>query len=179
MSKDPLVRRSKHLSLVLRHEPGSVGLTLDAAGWAVVAELLPAMKLTTDQLEEVVGKNDKKRFEFNADKTKIRACQGHSLKVELGYFPAIPWDVLFHGTTYEAYKIIAIEGLKKMDRHHVHLSIDVETALKVARRRPGPLVLRVDAKRMTEDGLVFYLSSNGVWLTDAVAPTYLSVETSH
>jgi putative RNA 2'-phosphotransferase len=174
MSKDPLVRRSKHLSLVLRHEPGSVGLTLDEHGWVDIAKLLPAMNLTRDQLDEVVNKNDKKRFELSLDGLRIRASQGHSVEVDLGYEEKAPPDQLFHGTSTKFLDVIMREGLKPMERHDVHLSADADTAMLVAKRRPPPVILEVASKQMSADGLKFRLSTNGVWLTSHVSPKYLS-----
>lgn len=174
MANDPLVRRSKHLSLVLRHDPASVGITLDSAGWTDVAALLPAMRLTMEQLVEVVENNNKKRFEFNAERTRIRASQGHSVDVDLGYEEKEPPKTLYHGTSKSLLDTLMTGGLKKMARHHVHLSKDVKTALDVARRRPGPaMVLQVSADTMYADGFKFFLSNNGVWLVDHVPGKYL------
>lgn len=170
MSKDPVVRRSKHLSLVLRHDPASVGITLDEAGWTDVPKLLTAMKMSREQLEEVVENNNKKRFEFSPDKSRIRASQGHSVDVDLGYEEKTPPERLYHGTSGTILHLLQQEGLKKMDRHHVHLSPDVDTALVVARRRQSPIVLEVSAQTMASEGHKFYLSTNGVWLTDHVPP---------
>lgn len=170
MSKDPIVRRSKHLSLVLRHDPTSVGLTLDAAGWVEVEKLLPAMRFTRAQLDEVVHENNKKRFEFSSDGKMIRASQGHSVDVDLGYEEKTPPTRLYHGTSKDLLDILMREGLRKMARHHVHLSPDVDTALIVARRRKNSIVLEVFAQTMVGEGHKFYLSTNGVWLTDHVPP---------
>jgi putative RNA 2'-phosphotransferase len=145
-----------------------VGLILDTAGWVEVAKLLPAMKFTRDQLDEVVHENNKKRFEFSADGTKIRASQGHSVDVDLGYEEKEPPKTLYHGTSGDILDVLMREGLKKMARHHVHLSQDVDTALLVARRRKSPMVLEVFAQAMVGAGHKFYLSTNGVWLTDHV-----------
>jgi putative RNA 2'-phosphotransferase len=173
MSKDPLVRKSKHLSLVLRHQPESVGLKLDSAGWVDVAALLSAMKWSIGDLEHVVADNNKKRFEFNEDKTRIRASQGHSVDVDLGYKQQDPPGVLYHGTSREFLQSILANGIQKKDRHHVHLSPDTDTALVDARRRKGPVVLEVNADRMRLDGFAFYLSTNGVWLVDDVPAKYI------
>ncbi len=176
MSKDPLVRRSKHLSLVLRHDPASVGLTLDTAGWVDVAKLLPAMKFTREQLDEVVRDNNKKRFEFSPDGLKIRASQGHSVEVDLGYEEKEPPEVLYHGTSKSLLDTLIVEGLKKMARHHVHLSKDVKTALDVGRRRGGlTIVLEVFSGKMFAEGCKFFLSTNGVWLTDHVPSKYFDL----
>ena len=173
MSKDPLVRRSKHLSLVLRHDPASVGVTLDAAGWVDVEKLLPAMKLTREQLDEIVDRNGKKRFEFNEERTRIRASQGHSVEVELGYEAKVPPYALYHGTSMDLLGVIRADGLKPMARHDVHLSENMDTAILVARRRSKPCMLKVRSDLMAFDGLKFQLSTNGVWLTAHVAPMYL------
>ena len=170
-----LVRQSRRLSLVLRHEPARAGLTLDSAGWADVRQLLGAMHLTPSQLDWIVETNDKKRFEFNEDKTKIRASQGHSIEVDLQYDPAPPPGDLYHGTSSASLDAIFHIGLDKRDRHHVHLSADAATAMSVARRRSKPIVLTIHALRMAEDGHTFYLSTNGVWLTERVPSLYIAV----
>jgi len=175
MSKDPLVRRSKHLSLVLRHEPGSVGLTLDPHGWVEIAKLLPAVTMTRQQLDEVVNKNDKKRFELSLDGLRIRASQGHSVDVDLGYEEKTPPDLLYHGTSTKFLDPIMKEGLHAMERHDVHLSANVDTAMLVAKRRPPPVILKVASKEMVGDGLKFRLSTNGIWLTEHVPSRYLSI----
>lgn len=172
MASDPMVRRSKHLSKVLRHDPGSVGLKLDAAGWVSVIDLLPAMRLTMSELEEVVANNNKKRFEFNEDRTRIRASQGHSVEVDLGYEEKRPPEVLYHGTSESAYRAIVVHGIRKMSRQHVHLSADKETARSVGARHGKPVVLIVEALRMHMVGHRFYLSTNGVWLTDNVPAAF-------
>jgi putative RNA 2'-phosphotransferase len=169
-----VVRLSKRLSHVLRHRPDSVGLTLDAAGWVDVDQLLTALGWTRAQLDEVVTRNDKQRFALDGTGTRIRASQGHSVAVELGYAPETPPDVLFHGTVDRFLPAIREQGLRPGNRHAVHLSPDVDTARRVGGRRGRPVVLRVDAAAMAQDGVVFTLSANGVWLVDAVAPRYLS-----
>jgi putative RNA 2'-phosphotransferase len=170
-----LVRQSRRLSFVLRHEPASVGLTLDSAGWVDVAALLGAMHLTSSQLDGIVETNDKKRFEFSEDKTKIRASQGHSIEVDLRYEPAPPPGDLYHGTSTHFLDSIFRTGIDKRDRHHVHLSADAATAMTVARRRPKPVVLTIHALRMADDGHTFYRSTNGVWLTESVPRPYIAV----
>ena len=172
MDNKTRTRKSKHLSLILRHNPGSVGLTLDSSGWVPIEELVKAASMTTGELYEIVNTDQKKRYEFNGD--KIRACQGHSVEVDLGYEATQPPELLYHGTSGHFLEIILKEGLRKMDRHHVHLSADTETAIKVAKRRPLPHVLLVKARNMFIDGHTFYLSTNGVWLTDRVPVQYLS-----
>jgi putative RNA 2'-phosphotransferase len=172
------VQTGKLLSLVLRHQPETVGITLDAAGWAGVDELLAACArhgttITRDQLDALVANSDKQRFAFNEDRTRIRANQGHSVEVELGHAPATPPDVLFHGTPARFVDAIRREGLKKMQRHHVHLSPTRETAEKVGQRRGQEVVLRIDAARMHADGVTFYRTPNDVWLVDAVPAEYI------
>jgi putative RNA 2'-phosphotransferase len=169
-----VVRISKRLSFVLRHRPDSVGLTLDAAGWADVDELLAALELTRDELEHVVATNDKRRFAFDETGSRIRASQGHSVGVELGYQPEEPPAELFHGTVERFVPAILREGLRPVRRHAVHLSTDVATARAVGGRRGRPVVLLVDAAAMAADGHVFTRSANGVWLVDAVPARYLT-----
>ena len=178
MSPKTLTQTSKFLSLVLRHRPELIGLELDEQGWCDTAELLAKVnqhgrKLTLAQLQEVVARNNKQRFAFSADGSRIRANQGHSIKVELGLQPQVPPQILFHGTVAAFLPAIRTQGLIKGKRHHVHLSADQETATKVGQRRGQPVILRVNAQAMHEAGHLFYLSENGVWLTDQVPPAYL------
>ena len=178
MNEKDTVHLSKFLSLILRHQPGKVGIVLDEAGWVDVAELLGAMGrhgrvVSREQLLHVVETSDKKRFALSEDGLRIRASQGHSVGVELGYEPATPPDVLYHGTVERFIPSIRSTGLDKGKRHHVHLSRDVETATKVGGRRGEALVLAIDAAAMARDGVVFYVSANGVWLTDHVPARYI------
>src|SRR3954469_17397698 len=175
-----VVRVSKRLSFVLRHRPDSIGLSLDPAGWVDVDELLAALArsglpLPRADPETVVAGNDKQRFAFDESGTRIRASQGHSVPVVLGYRTATPPDVLFHGTVQRFLPAILAEGLRPGNRHAVHLSPDVETAMAVGGRRCRPVVLRVDAAAMASDGHLFTVSANGVWLTGAVPARYLGV----
>jgi putative RNA 2'-phosphotransferase len=179
MPNDPIVVASKLLSYVLRHRPDSVGLVLDAHGWAEVDELLARLaqhgkRVDRALLERTVAQNDKQRFAFNEDRTRIRASQGHSIAVDLQLREAEPPAVLYHGTASRFLKSILASGLRAGGRHHVHLSADVQTALRVGARHGFPSVLVVDAARMRADGIAFYQSDNGVWLTGEVRPTYLS-----
>ncbi|MGY1605881.1 RNA 2'-phosphotransferase [Geodermatophilus sp. SYSU D00700] len=178
--RDDVVRVSKRLSYVLRHRPDSVGLVLDDAGWVDVAALLAAlaahgMPLTREDLDHVVARNDKRRFAFDPTGTRIRASQGHSVPVALGYAAEAPPDVLFHGTAVRNLPAILAEGLRPGRRHAVHLSPDEVTARAVGERRGRAAVLRVDAAGLAAAGVVFTRSANGVWLVDAVPPRYLGV----
>jgi putative RNA 2'-phosphotransferase len=173
-----LTKTSKFLSLVLRHDPEKIGLELDSAGWAPVDELLSrccahGVIITVEELRSVVANNDKKRFSFSEDGLLIRANQGHSIDVELGYQPVPPPEILYHGTSERFLPSIREQGLIKGRRHHVHLSAQIETAKKVGARHGKPVVLRVEAGRMQEDGSLFYLSANQVWLTEHVPVSYL------
>ena len=176
-----LVRTSKFLSLVLRHDPGRIGLTLDAAGWASVPELLrlageAGHPLTPELLEEVVARNDKQRFSLEPDGLRIRANQGHSIPVDLGLEPVIPPEILYHGTATRTLDPILEQGLTPGTRQHVHLSPDEPTAVKVGQRHGKPVVLRIRALSMHEAGHTFFLSVNGVWLTAEVPPEFIDSE---
>ncbi|HEX8102518.1 MAG TPA: RNA 2'-phosphotransferase [Solirubrobacteraceae bacterium] len=181
MLSDPrLVKASKYLSRHLRHQPERLGLTLAPGGWVGVDELLAAcaahgFALSRAELEEVVRRNDKRRFSFDAHGARIRASQGHSVAVDLGLAPADPPETLFHGTPERSLDAILREGLRPMGRHHVHLSPDAATATRVGGRRGKAVVLEVAAGAMARAGHVFHVSDNGVWLTDAVKPDYLAV----
>ncbi len=178
-----LIEISKYLSKHLRHQPERLGLTLQPGGWVPVSALLTGCKrsnfpISRHELEEVVARDDKRRFSFDAAHQMIRANQGHSIEVDLQLAPTTPPPTLFHGTNLRAIEQIWQEGLLPMGRHHVHLSTDIPTATRVGSRRGDPVVLEVQAARMTSDGYVFYETDNGVWLVDAVPSTYLSYAAS-
>jgi putative RNA 2'-phosphotransferase len=169
--------KSRFLTLILRHKPEQAGIQLDSNGWTDVKLLCEALSITREELDLIVETNDKKRFEFNTNNTEIRACQGHSIgSVELELEVAIPPAELYHGTKEESLKSIQKSGLSRMSRNHVHLSVDKETAKKVADRRGGKsVILSIDAMFMRAEGYKFYKSANGVWLTDEVPSKYISV----
>lgn len=180
MVDERLVRISKYLSKHLRHRPERLGLELAPGGWVAVDDLLSScaahnFPLTRGELEEVVARNDKRRFSFDESGERIRANQGHSVEVDLQLEPGEPPAVLFHGTGAQAAPLIEATGLRKMGRHHVHLSPDAETARRVGARRGRPVVFAVDAAAMARDGCLFYVSANGVWLVEGVPPQYLRV----
>lgn len=173
-----LVRVSKFLSLVLRHRPEGIGITLDTAGWVDVDELLAAsgragVPLDRATLERVVAENDKRRFALSPDGRRIRASQGHSVAVELGLDPVAPPEVLYHGTATRFLESIRREGLRPGSRTHVHLSGDEATARAVGSRHGSPVVLTVAAGAMHRAGHRFFRSENGVWLTDSVPSEHL------
>ncbi|MES0871637.1 RNA 2'-phosphotransferase [Pseudovibrio sp. SCP19] len=169
---------SKFLSFVLRHKPQEIGLQLDPEGWASVAELIekarPQVDLTPEVIEQIVIESDKQRFKLSDDKTRIRANQGHSVQVDLKLKPVAPPAILYHGTTERNWSAISEQGLKPQARHHVHLSQDTETATKVGQRHGKPIVLIINAEQMHQKGIEFFQSDNGVWLTEAVLPEFIS-----
>jgi putative RNA 2'-phosphotransferase len=170
---------SRFLSLVLRHKPETIGIKLDKAGWVDVDMLLSQLAkhnkiVTREELESIVAENDKKRYVLSEDGLRIRAAQGHSLDVDLGLKSQVPLLVLYHGTVERFLGSIKKEGLQKMSRHHVHLSKDMETATKVGTRRGEAIILEVAAKHMHNDGHKFFISDNGVWLTDHVPVSYIT-----
>ena len=170
---------SKFLSLVLRHQPQEIGLNLDANGWANVDELIQKcaiknIKFNFEDLKEVVATNEKQRFIFNEDKSKIRANQGHSIEIDLALEPIMPPKFLYHGTAEKNVTSILENGINKMNRQHVHLSQEKATAINVGSRHGKPVVLIIQSGIMYEAGLVFYKSENNVWLTDFVDKKYIS-----
>lgn len=176
---DNHTKNSKFLSLVLRHNPGEIGTVLDEAGWVAVDDLLEAMRrhghsLTFFELQRIVETSDKQRFAFSEDQRQIRANQGHSVAVDLGYAPAVPPAVLFHGTAERFLASIRRDGLVKGKRHHVHLSETVQTASAVGVRHGRLALLEVAARRMHADGISFFRTPNNVWLVDHVPPAYLT-----
>lgn len=175
MNKD-LIKKSKFLSKILRHDPAAAGVVLDKNGWVSVKDILHNCKLKMIELEFIVDTNDKKRFEFDQHKMRIRARQGHSIEVDVELKEVVPTEDLFHGTANEVADIIKLEGIKKQSRNHVHLTNDAVTAITVGSRHGVPIVFRVNAPQMVNDGFKFYLSNNGVYLTDYIPPVYISVE---
>jgi len=181
MNPKNTVKQSKFLSLILRHQPEKIGLALDESGWASVSELLVKLTghgfgMSLEELGYVVASNDKQRFSFNEDQTRIRANQGHSLKtLDLGLQAVEPPKILYHGTAERFLDSILRTGLEKRSRQHVHLSADTETAHKVGIRHGKPAILQVVAGQMQRGGYAFYRSANGVWLTDHVPTQYLEV----
>lgn len=178
MNESRLVKISKYLSKHLRHQPERIGLKLAPGGWVSVDELLAAcakhqFSINRAELDEVVARNDKKRFSFDSTGTLIRANQGHSIDVDLQLEPTVPPDVLYHGTGHGAVESILRTGLGKMSRHHVHLSTDMATARAVGARHGRPVIFAVDAAAMHKAGYAFYCSANKVWLVDHVPPEYL------
>lgn len=170
---------SKFLSFVLRHQPEAIGLSLDEAGWADVAELITLANqhkhpLTLVLLQEIVATNDKKRFAFSPDGAKIRASQGHSIAVDLDLPEVTPPDFLYHGTATRFVESIKKQGLLPGSRQHVHLSADTATAIKVGQRHGKPVVLVVAAQQMHESGYKFYCSDNGVWLVATVPVQFIT-----
>lgn len=174
-----ITRLGRFISLVLRHKPEEAHIVLDKNGWANVNDLISGVKETGREinmeiLEEIVRTDNKGRFSFDENKTKIRANQGHSINVDVELKECVPPDVLYHGTATRFLNSIYEEGIRPMKRLYVHLSKDYETAVKVGERHGTPVVLEINAKKMYEDGYAFYLSQNGVWLTSTVTKKYIA-----
>ncbi|MFK7784152.1 MAG: RNA 2'-phosphotransferase [Crocinitomicaceae bacterium] len=182
MNPKEQIKKGRFLSLILRHNPGKIDIQLDEEGWTDVEILIRQMNkfnrnISFEELDYLVQHNPKKRYAFSQDKSRIRANQGHSVKVDLGLKPATPPDELFHGTADRFIESILNEGLVKRNRHHVHLSADIETASKVGKRHGRLVILKVDARQMLTKGFQFYISENGVWLCDHVPSQFLDTMT--
>lgn len=170
---------SQYLSYVLRHNPSDAGVEIEVLGFVDVNKLIDGVNkhynknvINLEILERIVREDNKNRYSFNDDKTKIRANQGHSIKVDLGLEPIKPPMTLFHGTAERFMDKISVEGIKKMSRDFVHLSADECTASSVGVRHGKPVVIVIDSDKMYEDGIKFYKSTNGVWLTEYVESKY-------
>ena len=174
MEKNNLTKTSKFISLILRHKPETIGIKLDEHGWADVEDLLKGIDIDCSTLEQIVKEDEKGRYSFSDDKTKIRANQGHSINVDVELEEKIPPNVLYHGTAEKYLDNINLEGLKPMSRLYVHLTEDLEIAKKTGQRHGKLVIFEIDAKRMIDDGIKFYLSVNNVWLVRTVPPKYLS-----
>ena len=172
-----LTRISKYISLILRHKPEVIGIHLDAHGWADVNALLAGISkkypINRDILEEIVQSDEKQRYSFSEDGTKIRANQGHSIQVDVELTLTEPPETLYHGTAQRFAASIEAQGLLPQSRLYVHLSPDPETAKKVGQRHGKPVIYLVNAGQMQRDGYSFYRSANGVWLTKVVPAIYL------
>lgn len=174
------IRLGRFLSLVLRHDPAAAGITLDENGWADVRKLLAGVKrsgrpVNMDTLERIVRENNKSRYSFNEDHTKIRANQGHSVNVDVGLKEQIPPQCLYHGTATRFLDDIMKRGITRGSRQHVHLSDETDTAVQVGGRHGKPVVLQVDAAAMARSGHRFWRSENGVWLCEEVPAEYLRI----
>ena len=170
---------SKFISLILRHKPETIGITLDEHGWADVQELIDGINhagghsLDREILEEIVQSDEKQRYSFNEDHTLIRANQGHSIPVDVELEEKTPPDILWHGTGEKYVESIDAIGLIPKSRLYVHLSSDIETAKKVGSRHGRPVIYEIDCRQMAEDGYRFFESANHVWLTGEVPAKYL------
>lgn len=181
ISKKQQTHISKFLSLVLRHKPETIGIQLDQNGWTDIRELIEksnkyGIQFDREILNHVVASNSKKRFVFNDKFDKIRASQGHSIEIELGYKNQKPPEILFHGTSEKSVQSILKKGLQKQSRQHVHLSSNIDTAINVGQRHGKPIVFLVLAEKMYNDNFQFFISENGVWLTDNVPTKYLKTK---
>ncbi|WP_027088924.1 RNA 2'-phosphotransferase [Thomasclavelia saccharogumia] len=173
-----LTKMGKYLSLILRHKPEIIGIELDDHGWAEVSALIEGINKTgryidKEILDKIVETNNKKRYQYNVNQTKIRANQGHSINVDVELQEKSPPNLLYHGTAKKSLENIKKSGIKKMERLYVHLSKDVETAKNVGKRHGLPVVLVIDTKAMVKDGYIFYYSNNGVWLCDDIDYKYV------
>lgn len=169
---------SKFMSLVLRHQPEKINVVLDENGWTDVAIFLSQMNtkgfsVDMKKLEEIISTNEKQRFALNDTKDKIRANQGHSVEIDLGLSPTEPPQILYHGTSQNAISSIKEQGITKQNRQHVHLSAQIETAINVGSRHGKVVVLTIKALEMHQNGEIFYISDNGVWLTDMIETKYI------
>ncbi len=164
----------KFISLILRHKPECIGIHLDENGWANVEDLINGINragkiINREILNRIVVENNKKRYSYNEDGTKIRANQGHSIKVDVNLKEQVPPPILYHGTATRFMESIKIKGILKGNRQHVHLSQELETAFNVGKRHGKPIVLVIDTKAMIEAGYTFYLSENNVWLCENIS----------
>lgn len=181
INEKQLTKLSKFMSLVLRHSPETIGLTLDENGWARTSELIKKMtehgkQIDRETLEHIVATNNKKRFAFSEGGKRIRANQGHSLSVDLGYTEQQPPEKLYHGTSQNNIEAIFSTGIQKMNRHHVHLSADKTTARTVGTRHGEPVVLTIDSQSMVNENYSFFCSENCVWLVDEVPVRFIVMQ---
>lgn len=174
MKKDIHHDTSKFLSYILRHKPEAIGLSLDNEGWAIINDLIlccakEGYRLNDNLIRSIVESSDKKRFSISGDGLRIRAAQGHSTQqVDIKHIEKTPPYFLYHGTATRFMSSIRVQGLLAMSRQYVHLSPDENTAIQVGKRHGKPVVLKIKALDMHEEGFKFFQADNGVWLTDIV-----------
>jgi putative RNA 2'-phosphotransferase len=174
-----LIKPAKYMSLLLRHKPELENLDMDKYGCVFVEQLIHSLNITMEELIEIVNNDNKQRFSFNSELTKIRVNQGHSLSwIELKLIEQTPPDILYHGTSKKflssIYEKGIIKNFGKFQRNHVHLSIDLKTAENVGKRHGTVYILYINSKQMFIDGYKFYLSENNVWLTNNIPRKYIS-----
>lgn len=178
--KNKNAKLSVFISLILRHKPEAVGISLDEHGYASVNSLIKGVnergkKLDFETLQSIVKEDEKGRYSFNEDMTLIRANQGHSIKVSIPLRKMPPPEFLYHGTADKSVASILTAGIKSMSRLYVHLSDNVATATQVGKRHGDPVILKVNSGDMYRDGHRFFLSENNVWLVDFVPKEYIQV----
>lgn len=173
-SKKELTKKSRFLSMILRHHPEVIQLKIDKYGWGEVSQICNKMHMEKETLDEIVKNDTKGRYEYNEDETFIRATQGHSINVDVSLQECKPPDILYHGTSKKAFSNILATGIVPNGRLYVHLSLDYATALSVGNRHGKPVVLKIDSRQMYDDGYTFFKSKNNVWLIKYVPIHYLT-----
>jgi len=178
--KQTLVELSKLMSLVLRHDPASFGVTLDPEGFLPIADLVAALRtrladLTAAEVVEVVETIEPDKRRFSIEEGEIRANYGHSFADRIAQARATPPEILWHGTIQAALSDIFVQGLLPMRRQYVHLAVDRDLARRVGARRGAPRLLRVESARAFADGVIFYRANSSFWLADSIPPRYLSL----
>lgn len=176
MEKKRETKLGKFLAYILRHKPESIGLTLDENGWADIKTICKNTEepIKYSEILSIVENDNKGRYALSAHNSKIRANQGHSVKVDVELGDYTPTDVLYHGTARRNVREIMKKGLIPGSRLHVHLSTDTDTAVTVGKRHGDPVVLSVDTQAMLRDGFKFYESLNKVILVFHVPAKYLT-----
>jgi putative RNA 2'-phosphotransferase len=178
MNSGSLVKLSKLLSLMLRHEPNEFGLVLDAEGFTPLDDVVRAAGKTLGAVTETdivrvveTVEPDKRRFSIVDD--EIRANYGHSLTTRVMHAQAEPPELLCHGTHEAAAPVVLREGLAPMKRQYVHLTGNLELAARVGSRRGRAVLIEVAAGAAHRDGIKFYRANESFWLADAVPAKYL------
>lgn len=172
LEKD-LNRKGRYITLLLRHKPEKENLDMDKNGWVEVKQLLSRLSLSKNELDIIVDKDNKTRFSYSSNELKIRCNQGHSIDVDVELLETQPPDILYHGTAWKSIESIYKKGITKQSRLYVHLSDNLETAGVVGKRHGSEHILIIDSFQMFNDGIPFYLSKNGVWLTDYIDIKYI------
>jgi len=170
ISSSNKTKDSHDLSYLLRHDKT---YTFETGGWRSVENLIREQGFTFKQLCDLVTSDSKGRFEFNDDKTKIRALYGHSVPVEMNYAHCTPPEILYHGTSMNADAAIAEVGLKPRSRNYVHLTSENDAALETGSRHGDPVAIHVKALEMFREGYEFYNPVGNIWLVREVPRRFI------
>jgi putative RNA 2'-phosphotransferase len=173
---------SRTLLHALRHAPDQYYLEIDADGWTSIDHLVLALRyarpewspLEVQDLRRIEGQAADRRFEIRGG--RIRALYGHSVANVNPSENGKPPATLYHGTTADTLILIRANGIRPMGRRFVHWTANLRYALEVAAAKGGQsALLGITTNGATARGVIFRQANDHVWLTDAIAPQFLTI----